>query len=115
MLLLGFCLALAAPAFTLSAAQSAKMSCCKRGSGPCCKKHQKQQTEPAWTAGNECAKPCALSILSPKVSDSLAASSASHVTESAFSLAASIPEEIRSRSTSYLAFLYQLPPPTLFR
>ena len=113
-LLLGFYLALIAPALTLYAAE-AKMSCCKRSRGLCCKMHQKQRTETGWVGGSECSRPCGENAVSPQTGDSLVAVSASGAVDSAIQPLIFQPEAARSRSTSYLAFLYQLPPPALAR
>lgn len=111
-LLLGFGLAFMAPAFALYAAQSAKMVCCKRGPGACCKLHARQRTEAGFAAAPHCPDQCGIGSVSPRTGDSLAASPLLRETESVSSSSALASEEIHSQATFYPAFLYQLPPPT---
>ena len=112
-LILGFYFSSIAPVFALYTAQSGKMSCCKRSRGHCCKMHEKQRTETGWAAANECSRPCSVNAVSPQIGDSLAPASAGRFAEPAICVVVSVAEEIHPRPDFYLAFLYQLPPPTL--
>ena len=112
-LLLGFSLVFAAPMLALYAAQSAKMSCCRRGPGLCC--HTKRQTGPGFAASTECSRQCSLGAAAPQIGGSVAGSPETSVAGHAFHSLVFVAEENHSRSTSYLAFLYQLPPPRVAR
>src|SRR5258706_13310783 len=112
MLLLGFGLAFAGPIFAYYAAESAKMACCRRGKGSCC---HRRQTGPGFTAAAECSGQCNLGAVSPQTDGAVGASSAVAAAEPALYSVISVSEEIHSRSHSYLAFLYQLPPPVATR
>ena len=114
-LLLGFCLAFMAPVFALYAAQSARMACCKRGPGACCRMHARQRTETGFAAAPHCPDQCSIGSVSPQSGDSLAASPLLRETEFASCSPARVNEEIHSYATFYPAFLYQLPPPTTAR
>ena len=112
-LLLGFCLAFAAPMFALHAAESAKMACCKRGQGNCC--HTRRHKDVSFEASTESASQCRLGAASLQPCGLLAAPAESGITAPAFHSPVSAVEEALSRSSSYLAFLYQLPPPEAAR
>jgi hypothetical protein len=112
-LLLGFSLVFAAPMFALYEAQSAKMSCCRRGQGSCC--HNKRQTGPGFAASTECSRQCSVGVVTPPMGGALAPSPESVAAGQVFHSHVFVAEEIHSRSTSYLAFLYQLPPPCAAR
>ena len=106
-------LVFASPIFAFYAEQSAKMSCCRRGPGSCC--HTRRQTGPGFAASAECSRDCNLRAVAPQIGGSLARSPESGVAAQPFHSLAFLAEENHSRSTSYLAFLYQLPPPRVAR
>ena len=95
----------------IDATQSGKMSCCKRGARVCCRAHAKQRTETGFTAAVECPSQCSIGVASLRLGASLVAASQWLEAEPASFTAVSSAETIHSRSNSYLAFLYQLPPP----
>src|SRR6184192_2930333 len=111
-LLFGLCLFLAAPALALYAADSGKMACCKRG-GTCC--HTRRHSETGFEGSTECAAPCSLAATSSGVAGITAAIAQSGPAELTFHSAFGVAEGIHSQSTSYQAFLYQLPPPVSAR
>jgi hypothetical protein len=111
LLLLCFTLTFVAPVFALYASQAAKMSCCKPGQASCCRMHSKQRTETGWTAAEQCPRQCGMTAAPPLIDDSLLPAATSHTVDSVRHLATPAVEENQARSTSYLAFLYQLPPP----
>ena len=113
-LLLGVCLALAAPLFALYAAShSATMSCCRRGTGACC--HRSKFAGAQFAAGSECARQCSLAVAAPQLAGSLVSALLCLIVGAAFYFAVTKLELAVSRSTAYLAFLYQLPPPIASR
>src|SRR3954467_1718257 len=100
--LLGFSLGFAAPMFALYAAQSAKMACCRRAPGSCC--HTRRHSGPGFAASTDCSSQCSLSALTPQIGGWLARSAETGAAGQTFHSAVFVPEEIHSRSTSYLAF-----------
>jgi hypothetical protein len=114
-LLLGICLAITAPLFTLYAAShSTTMSCCKRGKGACCHR-SKSPTGSKFAAGSECARQCSLTAASAQFGTSLVPALLCLAFASALYAVLSTVEAVHSQSTAYLAFLYQLPPPVAIR
>ena len=109
-LLLAFSLVFAAPMFAVYAAEAAKMSCCKRGPGACC--HTRRLKGPGLTASTECSRQSSPGAVAPQMGGSLARSPEVDVAGQVSHSPVFVAEEVNSRSTSYLAFLYQLPPPS---
>src|SRR4051794_9609398 len=108
-LLLASSLGFAEPMFALYAAQWAKMACCRRGAGSCC--HTRRQTGPGFAASTECSSQCSLRAVAPQTGGSLARLPQTGAVGPTFHSDVFVAEEIFSHSNSYLAFLYQLPPP----
>jgi hypothetical protein len=110
LLLVCFSVTFATPVFAIYAQQSAKLSCCKPGRHACCKMHSRQRTETGWAAAPECNRQCSINSTAPLIGDSALHSVSSQAAEPLSNVLAAF-EENRAHSTSYLAFLYQLPPP----
>jgi hypothetical protein len=109
-LLLGFGAAFASPVLAMQASHAAKMKCCKRGKGACCKRH-KPSTGPAWTAINTCAAQCSTAAPATQLGGFEAPAAVASHAAVYDEVDAGAADHVAQGPGSYLAFLYQLPPP----
>jgi hypothetical protein len=109
-LVLSLCSAQAAPAIAALASLFQTTKCCKRLKAACC--CRKRTAGPSWTAHSECLKQCSIS-LGAKAQDHSALPAPCGLRKSLPEGFTSIgrPVEGPAAAPSYLAFLYQMPPP----
>ena len=109
LLLVCFSFAFAAPVFALQASQPATMACCKNGRASCC--HSRKRTKTGWTAAATCPRHCGMPAATQFAADSVLSPESFRTAELVWNHIAPLAEQVHARSSFYLAFLYQLPPP----
>ena len=107
--LFSFCVAYAAPLGVALFESGMADKCCHKGKAAhCCKR----TSSPAWmSAGSSCAGQCPGGFTSATVSALDVGSADAHQADLAAGYFTAIAPQFSAQSSSYLAFLYQRPPP----
>jgi hypothetical protein len=107
--LLVLLLAFQAGAVALAASRASTTSCCRRLKASCCCKDKQGDSGPAWKAAQDCQRRCAAPAI--QVSQHMGTGALESGDQPTTRTEAVSLPEAAGHDSSYLAFLYQRPPP----